>query len=356
MYNAEKILPLFVLPLVFLFPQRSLVAQDTLRSHNKDSLYVKPGDADPGYITKFKRKNVARVFYGAGDFGLIWGSTNLQNGTTHLKFTSNGSDFIGVGLGYKFIDFDLSFSLPNTSVIATEREQVTQFQFAMSFTSRMYTTRAYIMSYRGMIAVSDNNSFQSAPDIHYARYGAQFTYFLNGEKYSFRAASFQYELQKKTAGSFFLRAEPFYRTVTPGDKFVPDSLDKVAVYGLQTKIDYIRAPGIYCLPGYGINFVRGGGRWYFAPMIFAGPGLAFNSYKGSGGAYNATRVEWSGLASVNTGFSNARLYADLYAYVDANYSPLNPSYLLAGRYKIVFSFGWRFVNLEHFLPENLFKW
>jgi hypothetical protein len=49
MYIAEKILPLFILPLVFLFPQHSLVAQDTLRSHNKDSLYIMPNDADPEY-------------------------------------------------------------------------------------------------------------------------------------------------------------------------------------------------------------------------------------------------------------------------------------------------------------------
>jgi hypothetical protein len=91
-------------------------------------------------------------------------------------------------------------------------------------------------------------------------------------------------------------------------------------------------------------------------MIFAGQDLHLIHTRDRVGEYNATRVEWSGLASVNTGFSNAKLYADLYAYVDANYSPLNPSYMLAGRYKIVVSFGWRFVNLEHFLPENLFKW
>ena len=333
-----------------------LFAQDSTSPKQQDSLLYSPTDANPEYISKFKRKNVVRVFYGAGDFGLIWGSTRQDNGTTHLKFTSNGADFVGFGVGYKFIDFDISFSIPNTSVLATERKQLTQFQFAMSFTSRMNTIRAYVMSYRGMVAVSDNNSYSSAPNIHYGRVGAQYTHFFNGRKYSFRAASFQYEVQKKTAGSFFLRIEPFYRSVTPGDQFVPDSLDKQVVYGQQVGLEYIRAPGLYGMPGYGVNFVRGGGHWYFAPMIFAGPGIAFNKYKGSVGNYNATKIEWGGLASLNTGYSNARLYADLYAYVDANYSPLNPSYMLAGRYRFVLSFGWRFVNIERFLPENLFHW
>jgi len=39
-----------------------------------------------------------------------------------------------------------------------------------------------------------------------------------------------------------------------------------------------------------------------------------------------------------------------------NYTPLRPSYLLAGSYRIVLSFGWRFVDIEHFIPQSLFKW
>ena len=341
---------------LFFFISYQVHGQHVLKRQFRDSLFIAPTDADHHYIYKFKRKNVARVFYGAGDFGMIWGSTNLSNGSTHLKFTSNGNDFVGVGLGYKFIDFDLTFSVPNTSVIATERNKVTQFQLAASYTGRMFSIRGYGMSYRGLISVSDDNTFQSAPNIHYGRYGAQFTYFFNGEKYSYKGANFQYELQRKTAGSFSLRGEPFYRSVTPGSNFVPDSLDKVSTYGQQQKLTYIRAPGIYVIPGYGVNFVARGGCWYFAPMIFAGPGLSFNNYRGGDKAYQATRLEWCGSASANMGYTNARLYADLYAYADVNYTPLRPSYLLAGSYRIVLSFGWRFVDIEHFIPQSLFKW
>jgi hypothetical protein len=55
-------------------------------------------DCKSGYISKFKRKNVVRVFYGAGDFGMNWGSTG-NNGTHTENLLRMAPTLLAVGLG-----------------------------------------------------------------------------------------------------------------------------------------------------------------------------------------------------------------------------------------------------------------
>src|SRR6185436_10522854 len=68
---------------------------------------------DSSFIVSFQRKNDFRITYGTKSATLTFGSTRKQ-GSSGNNLYSNVNDFLGVGLTYKFVDFDLLFSLPQT--------------------------------------------------------------------------------------------------------------------------------------------------------------------------------------------------------------------------------------------------
>ena len=114
------------------------------------------------------------------------------------------------------------------------------------------------------------------------------TYIFNYRKFSYRAAVNQNELQRKTAGSFLLRFEPFYRTLGTATRLVPASLDLLGIFGNQEGLEYVKAPGMLVMPGYGATIKSVDQKFYVSPFIFAGPGIAFNFYKGGLGEFAYT--------------------------------------------------------------------
>jgi hypothetical protein len=48
-------------------------------------------------------------------------------------------------------------------------------------------------------------------------------------------------------------------------------------YGEQVGLEYVKAPGILILPGYGFNVVIPNSKIFISPMAFAGLGTTFNT-------------------------------------------------------------------------------
>ncbi len=306
---------------------------------------------DSTFIGKFKRNNDIRFFYGSQSIGLAYGSRRESTPTLAAIF-SNVNDFAGIGFTYKFIDVVLSFALPKTRVLNQDLQNLSQFKFALSYTGRKWVVRGYVSDIKGLIAADPNERFESKPDVHEFRVAVQTTYIVNHRRYSYRAAIFQNEFQRKTAGSFLLRIEPFYRSLGVGSQIVPASLDVPQVYGDQAGLQYLKAPGLLVMPGYGMTFKSYDGNFYVSPLIFAGPGIAFNFYKGNLGEFAYTNWEFGGSAALNIGYNHARAYVNLAAIDDVNYIPLNPSYFMSTNLRISLTVGYRFFNLEKFIPSG----
>lgn len=166
------------------------------------------------------------------------------------------------------------------------------------------------------------------PSLDMLSLGVPFTYYFNHERYSFRAAAFQSELQRRSAGSFLARIEPFYRRLGVATPIVPAGLDVPAIYGEQAGLSYAYAPGVVVMPGYGYNLSAGDGRWFVSTMIFAGGGVAVNVFKGNAGERTSVNAEWRGSAMVNVGYNSTRIYAAFRSTYDLNYFLLDPSYFL----------------------------
>ena len=160
---------------------------------------------------------------------------------------NNTNDFIGLGITYKWLDGDASFSLPGTTYLNEERSSLDQFKLSVSYTRRKVAYRAYLCDSKGMVISGNHDEYQSAPSLHEFRIGLQATLIFNEQKYSYRAALYQTERQMTTAGSFLLRVEPFFRDLGgSGESIVPEPYDDEPRFGEQVGLEVFEGTRIYC--------------------------------------------------------------------------------------------------------------
>ena len=310
-------------------------------------------EIDSTFIYKFKKTNDARLFYGTQGYSMEFGSRRETDGEIPTSLYNNVNDFVGIGITYKIIDADLSFSLPKTRLLEEDRENLDQFRFSLSYTGRKFAMRGLMTSTNGVIVTDPLARFQSESNVHQFRLCGQFTYYFNNQKYSYRAAMFQNELQRKTAGSFLMRLEPFYRGLGAQSGLVPSSYDKVEVYGEQAGLQYLNGAGCLALPGYGLTWTPFGERFYVSPIVFAGPGAAYNFSEANGTKYTYVNWEWAAMFLLNLGYNGDKTYLNLNVTTDINHIALNPSYFTSTNLKICLTFGFRFNNVEKFIPSGI---
>jgi hypothetical protein len=311
-------------------------------------------DADSNYIRKHLLTNDLRLFYGAQGNSLSLGSKRDSNPDLNGDVYTNTNDYFGAGITYKWLDGDLSFSLPGTTYLKEERSNLTQIKLGLSYTMRKIAFRGYFQESKGVVIAGANNEYETTPSIHEARLGLQITYLFNAFKYSYRASLYQSEFQMKSAGSFMVRLEPFYRSLGgQGGSMIPVAWDVAARYGEQVGLEYVKAPGIVVLPGYGFNFAIPDTQWFISPMVFAGLGTAFNTYEGKNGKTNYTNIEYAASFNLNMGYNGSRYYSKVQFNWSAGYSPLNPSYFTSSNMMLSLWVGFRFRDVEKFFPGSL---
>ena len=116
-------------------------------------------DVDSTYIRTFIKSNDLRMFYGGQGNRLVLGS--LRDGSPDLtkNVYNNTNDFIGLGITYKWLDGDISFSLPGTTYLNEERSSLDQFKLSGSHTRRKVAYRAYLSDSKGMVVSGNKDEY-----------------------------------------------------------------------------------------------------------------------------------------------------------------------------------------------------
>ena len=91
-----------------------------------------------------------------------------------------------------------------------------------------------------------------------------------------------------------------------------------------------------------------------SPIILIGPGFAFNTYRSDAGKSTVLNYEWGALAAINLGYNGAKMYGTVRATYDVYYTSLNPAYVTTTNLKISLTVGYRFSDLEKFIPTSFF--
>src|SRR6478736_4508793 len=295
-------------------------------SQSQPGLHTLP-DADSAFIRKFNWTNDIRFFYGLQGNNSSLGSKRDDGTRINGDLYQNTNDYIGAGITYGWLDGDISYSIKGTTYLKEERSNLTQLKLSFSYTRRRIVFRPYYSNSEGMVVSDSENEFESTPSLHDTRLGMQVTYLFNSSKYSYRAAMYQTEYQLKTAGSFLLRLDPFYRRLGAKTGMIPSAYDQVSRYGEQTGLQYIKSPGLLVSPGYGINIALRDPRFFISPMVFAGIGFAQNKYETTHGKGSYTSLEYGANMMLNAGYNGIRYYSRLQFNWSAGYTVLNPTYL-----------------------------
>ena len=319
-----------------------VLAQDPVAVEGTDSTYV---------LRHFLRNDI-RIFYGFQANSVNYGSVNDGSPDWSGDLYKNFNDFIGVGITYKWLDGNLTFSLPGTTYLNQERSTLDKFTLGLNATGRKFAFRGYLRDTKGVIATSPDPDFESAPSLHEFKIIAQVTTIFNEKKYSYRAALYQSELQQKTSASWMLRADIFYRQLGAKEQFLQPPYDNASRFADQVGLHYVGAPGVMVLPGYGANFSWKKGSLFLSPMIFGGAGVAFNSIKGDRGTFHKTNLEWNGSFLLNAGYNGNRMYCKIQSSVSIGYAKLDPAYLMTKDFDIIFLIGYRFRDMESWIPRE----
>jgi hypothetical protein len=309
--------------------------------------YLPPlADADSNFVRKFVLKNDIRFFYGMQGNNISIGS-GRDEAALNGDLYRNTNDYIGAGITYGWLDGDLSFSLPGTTYLKEERANLKQFKLAFSYTRRKVAFRWYLTENKGVVVSSSDNEFETNPSLHEVRLGMQITYIVNSSAYSYRASMYQSEYQLKTAGSWLFRLEPFYRNLgTEDGSVIPEGYDSPARFGDQEALEYVKAPGILFMPGYGINIVVPNSRYFISPILFAGAGVAYNTYEAKNGKGNFANVEYAANFNLNAGYNGVRSYAKFQFSWSTGYAAMDPAYLTSSNLTLMFMYGVRFSRLK----------
>ncbi|HZX75238.1 MAG TPA: DUF4421 family protein [Cyclobacteriaceae bacterium] len=304
-------------------------------------------DADSTHVRKFILKKDFRLFYGGQGNNVSLGSTRDDGIHINGDLYKNTNDYIGAGITYGWLDGDISFSIRGTTYLKEERSNLTQFKLALGYTRRKMIFRAFYNESKGVVISESTNEFESTPSLHEVKLGMQITYLFNPSKYSYRASMYQSEYQVKTAGSFLLRFDPFYRSLgTKGGSMIPAAYDLPTRFGEQAGLEYIRSPGLLVLPGYGINIVVPDTHFFISPIVFAGLGFAQNIYETTTGKGSFTSVEYATNVVLNAGYNGSKYYSKIQFSWSSGYTTLNPTYLTNSNLTCVLVFGIRFQNLK----------
>lgn len=331
-------------PLLLSFVYLLFINTTCLSQHTTDLVTL--ADADSAYIRKFIRKNDLRLFYGAQGNNLSLGSTRDAETQLNGDIYKNTNDYIGAGITYGWLDGDISYSLRGTTYLKEERSNLTQFKVGFSYTRRNIVFRWFYSDSKGVVISGSDNEFESTPSLQELKMGMQIIYLFNPTKYSYRAAMYQSEYQVKTAGSFLLRVDPFYRNLgAQSGSMIPQDYDVAARFGEQTGLEYVRAPGVLVMPGYGINITVRNSGFFISPIVFAGVGLAQNKYEAKSGFGGVTNVEYAAQAILNLGYNRSRYYVKMQINWSSGYTALDPAYLTTSNLTCVFVGGIRFRNL-----------
>jgi hypothetical protein len=304
-------------------------------------------NTDSSFVRKFKLKNDVRFFYGLQGNNLSIGSMREERTNLNSDIYRNTNDYIGAGLSYGWIDGDVSFSLPGTTYLKQERANLKQLKMAFGYSRRKIVFRLYLVENKGMVVSSSGNDFETAPTLHERRLALQVIYIVDSKKYSYRASRYQSEYQLKTAGSILLKLEPFYRKLgTEEGTVIPEAYDVSSRFGEHTGLQYLKAPGLLFMPGYGINIVVPGTRYFISPIIYAGAGFAYNIYGAKNGAGNFTNAEYAANFHLNAGYNGPSSYVTLMVASSVGYAAINPAYFTSANITFMITYGIRFLQVR----------
>lgn len=161
---------------------------------------------DSSYIGFFKQKISIRPYL-IEQFTALSSQTNDDD---EISYKPNSPYGIGLGVTYKNISLSGSYGFD----FMRDKKKGTTKSLDLQYHryGRKVVVDIFFQNYKGLYTDTDekNGIYTYFPDVHLIQYGAFAQYIFNGNRFSYRAAFDQDELQLKSTGSFLLGGGVYY--------------------------------------------------------------------------------------------------------------------------------------------------
>jgi len=207
-------------------------------------------------------------------------SIDLNQSNNSIKYKPNSQWNLGFGINYKWLGFDLAFSLPFLNKDDAILGPTKRLDLQTNIYLRKLIVDVFFQFYKGYHVSNPQNiipgwkpgdAIPINPNMKSYSLGGSVIYVFNNREFSYKAAFNLNERQKKRAGSFILGAGIFNITLKNDSGFVSsNSFPELPVN--VTDFDKAVLGSLYFEGGYAYTFVYN--NWYASLSLAIGGGLS----------------------------------------------------------------------------------
>lgn len=312
---------IYVLALYFLLcgiVQNFAYGQSASFSNNK---------IDTAFIADYHNELITRVF---GSRKYTTYALQDKGYAERLKYLPNSPFNVGVGFNYKMIGINLGFNLP----IINDTKIYGKTNF-LDLQSHVYGRKLiidfYFQRYKGfylpntnLIQNSNSNQIYLRPDLKIFNTGVECQYLFNWQKFTFRGAFLQNEVQLKSAGSPIVGVYFGNISVHGDSAIVPNNINYVDFFN-NYSFYHTNIRSATLSVGYGYTLVL---PYHLFITAAASGGVGFNNTLLRSSALGSTSSfgsNVSGTMRIGLGYNARRYFAGIH-YVttrSSNNSPIN---------------------------------
>ncbi|MEX1131643.1 MAG: DUF4421 family protein [Flavobacteriales bacterium] len=242
-----------------------------------------------------------------------------------LDHSTNNPTQYGLGFSLGWLSGEFTFSIPGVSVADPQKGETDSRNYGLGITGRRLIGRAFFNSSKGFFpeqaAIADSTwqpgePYPVRPDIQSNTFLASANYAISHKRrFSFKAALYQNERQKRSAGTFLAGGTVWINDIQSSEPFVPTAAS--ANFVGNTAFDRIQRTVIGATFGYTHTFVFFRKAFVTATLV---PGLSAQQQRIalSGGAADESDWQVGGVAEFKfgVGYNGDRFYT---AITGANY-------------------------------------
>ena len=192
------------------------------------SFLLRHSNKDTAYIREFYRKHLVIRAYESTKFN----NFKLIDEPNKLVYKPNDHNVFGLGFNYRFISINIGLYVPSVGKSIDEYGKTHQLDLQTHLYYHKFIVDLYGQFYKGYYLSDDgatpfhyeNDAVEKRPDIFTRDISVVFQYLFNDQRFSYNAAFYQNERQKKSAGSFLLGGGIYHTDVKGDSSLVPGNV------------------------------------------------------------------------------------------------------------------------------------
>jgi hypothetical protein len=238
------------------------------------------GEVDTAYIEDYTKDLTTRLYASVKYSSFTMRDNHLKE---NLDYRPNNKLLLGLGFNHGIIGINAGFNFPFVNHDNDKYGTTKYLDLTTRILGRQFTIDFYLQKFQGFYLANSTemisgwtaeDSYYKRQDIRTNNIGINLQYFLNGNKFSYKASFTQNELQKKSAGSFILGGE-IYSEKTRGDSsLIPGNIKYPSFFGGMQfhRIDILSFGPV---AGYAHTFVYKS-RWFFSASLDGSIALGYD--------------------------------------------------------------------------------